>query len=118
MEMLAIRAGYRTDTTKELSSYAGFSAGIGVNVWGQELSYAYLPYGDLGTTHYISLLMKFGETEKAKRNLIQYQHIKTHRTVKDTRSEEIAPDYQQLMELLNDSEQHLARHGNGAGENQ
>jgi len=44
--------------------------------------------------------MKFGEPEKAKRNLIQYQHIKTHRTAKD--DGELAPDYQQLMELLNE----------------
>src|SRR5947199_4268077 len=97
---------------------AGYSAGVGVNVWGQELAYAWLPYGDLGNTHYISFLMKFGEAERAKRNLIQYQHIKTHRTVKDTQSEELAPDYQQLMELLNDNEQHLARQRGASGENQ
>jgi hypothetical protein len=112
IEMLAVRAGYRTDTLKGLSAIAGVSAGLGLNVWGQELAYAYLPYGDLGNTHYISLLMKFGEAERAKRNLIQYQHIKTHRTVKDN-SDDIAPDYQQLMELLNDSEQHLARQRGG-----
>jgi len=118
LEMLAIRAGYRTDALKGLSAIAGVSAGLGLNVWGQELSYAYLPYGDLGNTHYFSLLMKFGEVEKAKRNLIQYQHIKTHRTVKDTNSDEISPDYQQLMELLNDNEQHLAKQKTGRGDQQ
>jgi len=115
LEMLSLRAGYRTDTLKELSAIAGISAGLGLNVWGQELSYAYLPYGDLGNTHYISLLMKFGEAEKAKRSLIQYQHIKKHRTVKDT-GEDVAPDYQQLMELFNDSDQHLARQRGGSDE--
>jgi uncharacterized protein UPF0164 len=118
LDMLSLRAGYRTDTVKELSVLAGYSAGLGVEVWGQELAYAWLPYGDLGSTHYISLLMKFGEAERSKRNLIQYQHIKKHRTVKDTQAEEIAPDYQQLMELVNDTESHLARQRGGGRENQ
>src|SRR5688572_27365803 len=105
LDMLSLRAGYRTDTLKELSALAGLTAGMGIHVWGQELAYAWLPYGDLGQTHYISLLMKFGEAERAKRNLIQYQHIKKHRSVKqDAATDEAAPDYQQLMELLNDSE--------------
>jgi len=108
IEMLALRTGYRTDTVKELSPLAGYSAGVAVQIWGQELAYAWLPYGDLGNTNYFSLVMKFGEAEKSKRNLIQYQHIKTHRTAKDS-GEEIAPDYQQLMELLSDSDQHLAK---------
>jgi len=119
LALLAIRAGYRTDTLKELSALAGISAGLGLNVWGQELSYAWLPYGDLGNTHYVSLVMKFGEAEKAKRNLIQYQHIKSHRTVNNPSAEEATPDYQQLMELLNDSDQHLAKqHGTDFGVNQ
>ena len=92
LDLLAIRAGYRTDTVKELSALAGYSMGLGLNVWGQELGYAWLPYGDLGNTHYISLLMKFGESEKAKRNLIQYQHIKTHRSAGNATGDESAPD--------------------------
>jgi hypothetical protein len=117
IEMLALRSGYRTDTVKENSMLAGYSLGLGLNVWGQELGYAWLPYGDLGNTHYVSLLMKFGEAERAKRNLIQYQHIKTHRTVKDNRGgDDIAPDYQQLMELLNDNEQHLAQQAHTSNE--
>jgi hypothetical protein len=117
IEMLALRTGYRTDTTQGLSVLAGFSAGLGVNAWGQELAYAWLPYGDLGNTHYISLLMKFGEAEKGKRNLIQYQHIKLHRTANSS-SDEMAPDYQQLLEILTDTEQHLAQGTNGVGVNQ
>jgi hypothetical protein len=113
LAMLGIRAGYRTDTLKELSALAGFSAGIGVLVWGQELSYAWLPYGDLGNTHYISLLMKFGEVDRAKRNLIQYQHIKKHRRVKGGEKDtEATPEYDQLMQLLNDSEQRVVQQRN------
>src|SRR5206468_3007170 len=82
IEMLALRSGYRTDTVKELSPLAGYSLGMGLQAWGSELAYAWLPYGDLGNTHYFSLLMKFGEADRAKRNLIQYQDIKRHRTAK------------------------------------
>ena len=111
MDRLSLRMGYRTDTVKELSALAGYSAGLGVNVWGQELSYAWLPYGDLGNTHYISLLMKFGEAERSKRNLIQYQHVKrtTTRESVTAESSDGAPEYMQLMELLNDSEQRVAK---------
>ena len=35
-EMIHLRAGYRTDTTKELNAMAGLSAGLGLDVWGQE----------------------------------------------------------------------------------
>jgi hypothetical protein len=119
VQMLSLRMGYRTDTLKGLSALAGYSMGIGVEALGTELAYAWLPYGDLGNTHYFSLMMKFGEAENAKRNLIQYQHIKKHRTVKDTnKDEEISPDYQQLMELLNSNEERAAQKWNGPTNNQ
>ena len=73
---IALRTGYRTDTTRELGPIAGFSAGLGFDVWGQELSYAWLPYGDLGNTQYFSLLMRFGQKARERQNLIQYQSIK------------------------------------------
>ena len=111
LDLLAVRLGYRTDTVKELSPLAGLSAGMGLNVWGQELAYAWLPYGDLGNTHYISLLMKFGEVERSQRNLIQYKHVKVHRANK-AGDDDMAPDYTQLMELLNDGERHLAQQHN------
>jgi hypothetical protein len=111
IEVLSLRTGYRTDTVKELSALAGYSLGVGLHAWGQELAYAWLPYGDLGTTHYISLLMKFGEAERAKRNLIQFQQIKRHRTVENG-GPELTPDYQQMMQLLNDSaDPHMAETG-------
>jgi len=109
IDLLSLRTGFRTDTLKELSTLAGVSAGLGLNMWGQELAYAYLPYGDLGNTHYISLLMKFGEVDRAKRNLIQYQHIKKHQTVENSGTSDSNPDYMQLMELLNANDSHFAK---------
>jgi hypothetical protein len=73
IEAVAIRAGYRTDTTKELSPLAGFTTGIGLKLKGQEFSYAWLPYGDLGNTQYFSAVLRFGGPADKKRNLIQYK---------------------------------------------
>jgi hypothetical protein len=95
-ELIALRAGYKTETLDELSPIAGLTVGMGVRVWGQELAYAWLPYGDLGNTQYFSLLIQFGEAERAKRNLIQYNSIKSHRTAQEDQD----PEYLQLMELL------------------
>lgn len=107
MKILALRAGYRTDTLKELSPLAGFSTGFGVRMWGQELAYAWVPYGDLGDTHYVSLVMHWGQVEDDRKNLIQYQRIRKHRSVEKGRSRdsmEESPEYQQLMQLLSDSD--------------
>jgi len=62
LEAVSLRVGYRTDNLQELSPLAGFSTGIGISVWGQELAYAWVPLGDLGDTQYISLVFKFGQS--------------------------------------------------------
>ncbi len=108
MEMFSLRMGYRTDTLKELSALAGFSTGIGLHLWGHELAYAWLPYGDLGDTHYISLLLKFSPRDQAQRNLIQYQHIKSHRTAQEHQGQSPDPDYQQMMELIQERDSKIA----------
>jgi hypothetical protein len=110
ISMLSLRSGFRTDTVKELSPLAGVTTGMGLHVWGHELAYAWLPYGDLGTTHYVSLVMKFGEAQETKRNLIRYQKIKSHRLAQD--SQEIDLEYMQLMELLNETEERTAQRAN------
>jgi len=102
LEAVDLRAGYKTDTLKELSPLAGVTAGIGVHVWGQELAYAWAPYGDLGDAQYLSIVIRFGERERLKRNLIRYEAIKGHR---HTRSGGYVDDgdeieNQQLMQLL------------------
>ena len=111
IEMVSLRAGFRTDTLKGLGPLAGFSTGLGLHVWGQEFAYAWTPYGDLGDTQYFSLLIHFGASEEARRNLIQYQDIKQHRTVKQGSGgkNDMEPEYQQLMQLLSDSDEHTAQ---------
>jgi hypothetical protein len=111
IEVVALRAGYRTDTLKGLSAVAGLTVGMGLYVWGQEFAYAWAPHGELGDAQYFSLLVRFGAHDEARRNLIQYQSIKRHRTVKQDSQgkEDLDPDYQQLMQLLSDDGSHFAR---------
>ncbi len=110
LEAVSLRVGYKTDTLKGLSPIAGLTAGLGLHVFGQEFDYAWAPYGDLGDAQYFSLLVRFGAQEEQKRNLIQYQNIKQHRTVKDgTHKDDLEPEYQQLMQLLSDDDSHVAQ---------
>jgi len=105
--MIALRTGYRTDTVTQLGALAGFSTGIGIKAFGQEFSYAWVPMGDLGNTNYLSLIIRFGTPPEEKRNLIQYQTIKSHKMVEG--GDATQPDYQQLMNLLNQDEPVLAQ---------
>ncbi len=73
-KLIVLRAGYRTDTLRQLSGLAGLTVGAGLRLWGQEFSYAWLPLGDLGNTNYFSLVLRFGgsDTENARNNLKRY----------------------------------------------
>ena len=88
LKAVSLRTGYRTDPLQELSALAGFSTGIGLSFWGQEFSYAWVPYGDLGDTQYFSLLIKFGADEERK-------NLKTTRATSSLSE----PDYEQLLQL-------------------
>jgi hypothetical protein len=116
IEILSLRAGYRTDALAGLSAITGMSAGFGLRVWGQELSYAWVPYGDLGDTQYFSIVLRFGKDE-AKRNLIQYQTIKSHRSVKGN-SQQADPDYEQLMQILSSDDRQVVSRTNTGGSNE
>ena len=54
-DALALRAGYKTNQDQG----EGWSAGLGFKFGRNDLDYAYVPYGDLGTTHRISWRMTF-----------------------------------------------------------
>ncbi|MCK4418849.1 hypothetical protein KAV79_03495, partial [Candidatus Aerophobetes bacterium] len=53
--VLALRVGYKTN--QDIGN--GITAGIGLKMGKTSIDYAYVPYGDLGNTHRISLGIKF-----------------------------------------------------------
>jgi hypothetical protein len=59
-DLFQLRAGYRTDQTRGSSDLASLSVGAGLRLWNQDFAYAWLPYGDLGSTQYFSFLLRFG----------------------------------------------------------
>jgi hypothetical protein len=111
VDLLSIRCGIRTDTLKENTTLAGLSTGFGIHVMGHELAYAWLPYGELGDTHSVSVVLRFGHEAAKRRNLIQYKSIKAHRSVKKGATV-LEDDHQQLMKLI-DSE-NLSREAKAA----
>ena len=64
---LFIRSGYRYRINdNELGAFSGFSAGAGF-VYGRfNFDYAFSPFGDLGSSHRFSVLLKFGRMEEKK----------------------------------------------------
>jgi len=107
---LALRAGYRTDTIKELSPIAGVTTGFGLTLWGSELAYAWLPLGDLGNTQYLSVVLHWsGSSDQEKKNLVQFQNIQRYRSAGNFPNPylEEAPENpadDQLIQLLSEDE--------------
>lgn len=60
--ILALRAGYRADIKDNVDSASGISAGLGLKLGSFELNYAWVPYGDLGTTNRLSIGIWFGNS--------------------------------------------------------
>lgn len=61
---LALRLGYRTETPDEAG--AGITMGVGVGVENFALDYAFVPMGELGSTHRVTLSVKFGKVRGYK----------------------------------------------------
>ncbi len=58
---IALRGGYNTRSGGHVSGLQGVSAGAGVGIAGSNLNYAWIPYGDVGQTHRLSLDIQFGD---------------------------------------------------------
>lgn len=56
---IAARVGYKTATISDLGALSGLSAGLGLGWKAYGMDYAWVPYGDLGNTHRISLNVRF-----------------------------------------------------------
>jgi tetratricopeptide (TPR) repeat protein len=65
-----LRAGYSYDAQKVgFEGLRGLTAGAGLVLKGFKLDYAFLPFGDLGTTHRVSLGYRFGDVRPNARPL-------------------------------------------------
>jgi len=58
-DSMFVRVGYKTDLISDIDILSGLCLGFGYKFSGYEFDYAFVPYGDLGVTHRISLLVKF-----------------------------------------------------------
>ncbi len=56
---LSIRSGFKTETVSDIDFLSGLSLGAGFKIGRYGIDYAWIPYGDLGNTHRISLLIRF-----------------------------------------------------------
>lgn len=56
---MPVRIGYKT--ANDFDAMSGLSAGVGFNLSGDMLDFAWVPYGDFGSTYRLSLKFKFGE---------------------------------------------------------
>ena len=51
----AVRAGFSAKRSHNIEDFSGPSAGFGLIVKGFRLDYAWVPFGDLGTSHRVSM---------------------------------------------------------------
>jgi hypothetical protein len=55
----AVRAGYNLRYTRSIDGLTGMSAGLGVDLQRLRLDYAWVPFGELGTTHRVAIGLRF-----------------------------------------------------------
>jgi hypothetical protein len=53
------RAGYNSQTVGSVTGFSGASFGVGLSMSGIGIDYAFLPFGGIGLTHWVSLSAKF-----------------------------------------------------------
>ena len=97
-DMFSFRGGYNTAHTKELGAASGVTAGAGLFFWGQEFSYAWVPMGDLGQTHYFSLVLRWSTKPRPERPRLKPSEDREFDDFKDPSK------YHDIYDFLNDDE--------------
>jgi hypothetical protein len=94
LRALALRVGYETRDALG----PGVGAGIGLRIKAVQLDYAWRPSGDLGNSHVISLIVRWGERALAKRNFVRLPRRVLRRTMdaSDPRENEWTEDAEEL----------------------
>jgi len=97
-EMFSFRAGYNTAHTQELGAASGVTAGLGLFFWGQEFSYAWVPMGDLGQTHYFSLVFRWDTKPRPEHPRLKPSMDREFEDFNDP------AHYHDVYDILNDNE--------------
>jgi len=106
----ALRVGYQTHHTRELGAMAGLTTGLGMRWKGQELSYAFVPFGELGSTHYLSVVLRWSTEPRADRvypNRFQASEDEEINFSDNPASDKPSSgysDYRNLYDILSDDE--------------
>src|SRR5262249_39568625 len=79
----SVRAGYRSDARKEGSGFGGLTAGAGLTIYNQTIEYAWVPFGDMGSVHYFSLIFRFGSQERDNKIMSNDDDYSTHSEIED-----------------------------------
>ena len=110
-DMFSIRGGYNTSHVQGLSGGSGITAGLSLFFMGQEFSYAWTPYGDLGNTNYFSLTFRFGSTKlnsRSARSSTDDVNMESSEAEPTTharaKSPEESEDYNNIYDVLTDNE--------------
>lgn len=59
---LSVRGGYNGRSSDGISGLTGITAGAGVSIGDVELDYAWIPFGNLGDTHRVSMSIHLGDS--------------------------------------------------------
>jgi len=96
----SFRGGYNTAHIKELGAASGVTAGLGLFFWGQEFAYAWVPVGDLGQTHYFSIVFRLSSSprpDKPRLKTPEYEDLEDMKIDEPNRHEK-------LFDLLKDDD--------------
>jgi hypothetical protein len=99
-DLFTFRGGYNTAHTKELGTMSGITAGVGIFFWGQEFSYAWLPIGDLGMTHYFSLVFRLSSHDRPERPRLKSAEERDFSDFNTTDPSQ----YHEIFDILSDDE--------------
>jgi hypothetical protein len=95
LKMFSLRAGYRLKFgTNNTGGMTGLSAGAGVAFNDYSIDYAYVPFGELGTTHRVTLNMDFSLPSQ------EVEMLKPARRVTDSRTKKPEKTTKELFAML------------------
>lgn len=77
-EGYAFRVGCNTERRRELFGLAGASAGLNLRLLGNDFAYTWTPYADLGTSHLLTMIFRFGSIRGGNRGALRMRGDAMH----------------------------------------